>query len=171
MHIASENEAACMLNYLKVLDHLSAQEFVVSPDDDTDASSSSGQRAQTALTVALQGTLICEVVCLGRCVFPSLYLSCYLHMPACLIVSLYEPPLFPHYSVTSKHVSRNSLPSAGVSLLSSVITPAVLQHQPSLQLNYFSVLAYVLSSSPEFILPNTDSGGGAGGKLERAIGR
>jgi hypothetical protein len=45
-----------------------------------------------------------------------------------------------------------------VSVLSTILTPTVLLHYPKLQLNYFSMLAYVLSSSPEFILP---SGGDA----------
>ena len=75
-YTATENEAACMIQFLKVLDQLSAQEFVVSPDDDVEAgpNSPSSPASPTALTTLLQDVNICEVVCVGK------YLLCIRYM-------------------------------------------------------------------------------------------
>jgi hypothetical protein len=58
----------------------------------------------------------------------------------------------------------------GVSVLSSVLAPAVLLHYPRLQLGYFSMLAYVLSSSPEFILPGRGEDSSQQQQISSAIG-
>jgi hypothetical protein len=67
---ATEDEAAAMITFLKVLDNLSAQEFVV-PVDDVDGQTPTGveetaSRNQSPLVGLLRDANICEVVCVGK---------------------------------------------------------------------------------------------------------
>ena len=70
--IATENEASCMILFLKVLDTLSSQEFVMTLEDEaaddlTAQGGSSGLPASpSSLALLLREANVCEVVCVGK---------------------------------------------------------------------------------------------------------
>ena len=139
-----------MITFLKVLDNLSAQEFVVPPDDSADQKAAdqtaTARSTPSALTEALQNANICEVVCVGEFTVTMILYATTL-TSSCIFILFVLVCVFAYLCV-------------GVSVLSSVLTPAVLLHYPKLQLGYYSMLAYVLSSSPEFILPHSEDDNG-----------